>query len=52
MLSGRVDHARYVLAARPARWLLLRGSLAAGLGLALATYHLSVKWGGSGSIIP
>ena len=52
MLSGRADHARHLLAARTTRWLLLSGSLAAGLGLAFATYHLSAKWGGSGSIIP
>jgi hypothetical protein len=36
----------------PTRWLLLGGSLAAGLGLAFATYHLSAKFGGSHSIIP
>jgi hypothetical protein len=52
MLSGRVDEARHVLAARPTRWLLLCGSLAVGLGLAFATYHLSAKFGGSHSIIP
>jgi hypothetical protein len=52
MLSGRGDHARHLLAARATRWLLLCGSLAAALGLAFATYHLSAKWGGSGSIIP
>ncbi len=52
MLSGRVDHARHLLAARATRWLLLCGALAAGLGLAFATYHLSAKFGGSGSIIP
>lgn len=52
MLTGRADHARHLLAARGTRWLLLCGSLAAGLGLALATYHLSAKFGGSHSIIP
>jgi hypothetical protein len=52
LLSGRVDDARHVLAARPTRWLLLCGSLVAGLGLAFATYHLSAKFGGSHSIIP
>ena len=55
MLSGRVDHARHarhLLAARSTRWLLLCGSLAAGLGLALATYHLAGSFGGSGSLIP
>ena len=52
MLSGRADHARHLPAARATRWLLLCGSLAAGLGLAFAAYHLSAKWGGSGSIIP
>jgi hypothetical protein len=52
LLSGRVDHARHLLAARPTRWLLLCGSLVAGLALAFATYHLSAKFGGSNSIIP
>jgi hypothetical protein len=52
MLSGRVDPARHLLAARPTRWLLLCGSLAAGLALAFATYHLSGKFGGTHSIIP
>ena len=51
MLSGRVDHARHLLAARATRWLLLCGSLVAGLGLAFATYHLSVRFGGSRSIL-
>jgi hypothetical protein len=44
MLSGRADDARHLLAARATRWLLLCGSL--------ATYHLSARFGGSGSIIP
>ena len=52
MLSGRADYARHLLAARATRWLLLSGSLAVGLVLAFATYHVSAKWGGSGSIIP
>jgi hypothetical protein len=52
MLSGSVEPARQVLAARTTRWLLLCGSLGAGLGLALATYHLAGPWGGSGSLIP
>jgi hypothetical protein len=52
MLWGRADHARHLLAARVTRWLLLSCSLAAGLGLAFATYHLSAKFGGSHSIIP
>jgi hypothetical protein len=52
LLSGRVDHARHLLAARPTRWLLLCGSLVVGLALAFATYHLSAKFGGSNSIIP
>jgi hypothetical protein len=52
ILSGRADHARHLLAARTTRWLLLSGSLAAGLALAFATYHLSADWGGSGSLIP
>jgi hypothetical protein len=52
MLSGRVEPARQALASRPTRWLLLCGSLAAGLVLALTTYHLAGAWGGSGSLIP
>jgi hypothetical protein len=52
MLSGGADHTRHLLAARATRWLLLCGSLAASLGLAFATYHLSGKFGGSHSIIP
>jgi hypothetical protein len=52
LLAGRAEQASRVLAARPTRWLLLCGSLAAGLGLALATYHLAGPWGGSGSLIP
>ena len=53
MLSGKpAERARTVLAARTTRWLLLCGSLALGLGLAFATYHLSAQWGGSGSLIP
>jgi hypothetical protein len=51
-LSGRAGDVRHVLAARTSRWLLLCGALAAGLGLALATYHLAGNWGGSGSLIP
>jgi hypothetical protein len=51
-LSGRVDDARHLLAARATRWFLLCGSLAAGLGLAFATYHLSGSFGGSHSILP
>jgi hypothetical protein len=52
LLTGSAEPARQVLAARTTRWLLLCGSLAAGLGLALATYHLAAPWGGSGSLIP
>jgi hypothetical protein len=52
MLAGRTDDARHLLAARTTRWLLLGGSLAAGLALAFATYHLAGNWGGSGSLIP
>ena len=40
------DRARHMLAASSTRWLLLAGSLAGGLVLALLTYHLSAKWGG------
>jgi hypothetical protein len=52
MLSGRADHTRRLLAAPATRWLLLSGSLAAGLGLAFATHHLSAGWGGSARLIP
>ena len=52
MLSGSVEPARRVLAARTTRWLLLCGSLAAGLVLALTTYHLADQWGGSGGLLP
>ena len=53
ILSGQpAQRAGAVLAARPTRWLLLCGSLTLGLVLALATYHLSAEWGGSGSLIP
>ncbi len=53
ILSGQpAERARTVLAARPTRWLLLCGSVALGLVLAVATYHLSGNWGGSGSLIP
>jgi hypothetical protein len=45
MLPGRAGQASRLLAARTTRWLLLCGALAAGLGLALATYHLSGRWG-------
>jgi hypothetical protein len=51
-LSGRVNDVQHVLAARSTRWLLLLGFLAAGVVLALATYHLAGNWGGSGSLIP
>jgi hypothetical protein len=52
MLSGRANHARYLLAAPATRWLLLCGSLAVGVALARATCHLSVNWGASGGILP
>ena len=52
LLSGRADQARHLLAARTTRWVLLCGSLAAGLVLAFATYHLATKWGSSGNILP
>lgn len=52
MLSGRAGQAGAMLAARTTRWLLLCGALAAGLGLALATYHLSGWWGGADNLFP
>ena len=44
--SQPADRARELLAARVTRWLLLSGSLAAGLVLALLTYHLAYGFGG------
>jgi hypothetical protein len=35
-----------VLSARLTRWILLSGSLAAGLILAVLSYHLAASWGG------
>ena len=52
MLWGHADQARHLLAARATRWVLMCGSVAGGLWLAFATYHLSGMWGGSGSLIP
>lgn len=47
LLGGRVPgRASAVLAGAAARWLLLAGSLAAGLAIAAATMHLSARWGG------
>jgi hypothetical protein len=46
------ERAQAVLAAGLTRWLLLAGSLAAGLVLALVSYHLAGNWGGSGSLLP
>ena len=47
LLSSRpADRARELLAARVTRWLLLSGSLVAGLVLALLTYHLAYGFGG------
>jgi len=48
-LFGRRGAARtrQVLAGRGVRWLLLGGSILAGLVIALTTLHLSVPWGGS-----
>jgi len=40
--------ARNVLAGRPARWLLLTASIAAGLLLAMSTIHLAGPWNGFG----
>lgn len=43
--AGR-DRVRAVLAGTGRRWLLLTASLAVGLVLALATYHLAGNWAG------
>jgi hypothetical protein len=45
LASQPADRARELLAARVTRWLLLSGALAAGLVLALLTYHLAYSWG-------
>jgi hypothetical protein len=43
--GGTVSGARQVLAGRRARWLLLGGSLTAGLVIAILGYHLAGQWG-------
>jgi hypothetical protein len=45
LASQPADRARELLAARVTRCLLLSGALAAGLVLALLTYHLAYSWG-------
>lgn len=46
LLSSRpADGFNSLLAASRTRWLLLGGSLACGLIVALLTYHLAAKWG-------
>jgi hypothetical protein len=46
LLAGAsVSRAGQVLAGRRARWLLLGGSLAAGLIVAVLGYHLADRWG-------
>ena len=45
LASQPADRARALLAARVTRWLLVAGSLAAGVVLALLTYHLAYSWG-------
>jgi len=52
LARGPSERARAMLAASLTRWLLLAGSLAAGLVLALVSYHLAGNWGGSGSLLP
>jgi hypothetical protein len=44
LASGPADRARHTLAASRTRWLLLGGFLAAGLIVALLSYHLSARW--------
>ena len=47
--QGR-DRVRLVLGGAGRRWLLLTGSLAVGLVIALATYHLAGHWTGPGHL--
>jgi hypothetical protein len=44
--SAARDRTRAVLAGAGQRWLLLAGSLAVGLAIATATYHLAAPWTG------
>jgi hypothetical protein len=46
MLADRpAERVMRAVAGRPARWLLLAGSLVGGLILAILTYHLRARWG-------
>lgn len=49
LASRPADRVSHLLAASRARWLLLGGSLAGGLIVALLSYHLSARWGFWGS---
>lgn len=52
ILAGRpAERAMQAVADRRARWLLLAGSLAGGLILAILTYHLRARWGAWGGSI-
>jgi hypothetical protein len=51
LASRPADRVVEVLSGRRARWLLLVGSLVAGLVLAIFTYHLSARWSWGQSIL-
>ena len=51
LASRPVDRAIHALGASRMRWLLLAGSVVAGLILAILTYHLRARWGSWGGNI-
>ena len=51
LAAGAADRALQAVTGRRARWLLLAASVAAGLMLALLTYHLRARWGDWGGNI-
>ena len=51
LASHPAERALQAAAGSRARWLLLAGSIVAGLALALLTYHLRARWGSWGGSI-
>lgn len=51
LASHPAERARQAATASRARWLLLAGSVAVGLVLAVLTYHLRARWGSWGGSI-